>query len=454
MSRNKLLPLLATIALMVAACGGSGGEATTTTAAAPDATEAPDAGAPDTTEAPDSGEEPGDVGELTVPDNPDNGVLSDTIKIGWMGDATGPTASAQAFNLRGLEAFVAYQNSQGGVLDRQIELVVKDDQFAAETATANFTSLVDDERVLTIIQLGGSHISTALMPDVEEVGIPVIGQPQTIDAQLENGWSFNNIAHYGDQADVAVQRIGERLGSLDDAKVLVIQLELPSGDEWNAYIFDSIAKQGGTYVDRILLNPGGPDFPGAVTRLKNLVETQGVNYVAMHGAPAHGLGIITEMKTQGLRIPIVGIHGIAGSQIYLEGPADMLDLVEGVHSFLPANVSSPGTDIIREFVAGTEWEEDSKQLNFSHGWLDGMIFVQAAERAAATGELSRATLRDALEGEFDTMGISCPIDWSTAYHSPCATPFAWNPDAQALEPVGGFDAWADSLDGEYGLFEG
>ncbi|GIU93352.1 MAG: branched-chain amino acid ABC transporter substrate-binding protein [Acidimicrobiia bacterium] len=438
----RWLLVVTLLAVLIAACGGGGAATTTTTTTTPEPTAA--TSAPTDTTAP----------AAAVPDNPDNGVTAETIKVGWMGDATGPTASAQSFNLRGLEAFVAYQNEQGGVLGRRLELIAKDDQFSAETAATNFTSLVQDDKVLAIIQMGGSHISSALMPEVEQVGIPVIGPPQTIDVQLENPWVFNNIAHYGDQADAAVLRIADRLGSLDEAKVVVIQLELPSGDEWNAYIKDTLAKQGGTYVDRILINPGSPDFPGAVTRLKELVDSQGVNFVAFHGAPAHGLGVVTEMKTQGLRVPIIGIHGIAGLQIYLEGPADMLDLVEGIHSFLPGNVSSPGTDLIREFVAGTEWEEGAKQINFSHGWLDGMILVQAIERAAESGELSRASLQAALQGPFETMGISCPIDWSDSNHSPCAAPFAWNPDEQGLEPVKPFEEWASAIDGEYGLFEG
>ena len=453
----RLFALLAALMLVVAACGsddsGSDEADDTPTTEAPATTAAPADDSSETTEAPAETDEPAEPADTGIPDDPDSGVTAEAIKIGWMGDATGPTASAQAFNLRGLEAFVDYQNTvNGGVLGRELELVVKDDQFSAETAAANFTSLVDDERVLAIAQMGGSHISTALMPEVQEVGIPVISQGQTIDIQLETESAFNNIAHYGDQADVAVQRIGDNLGSLDDANVVVIQLELPSGDEWNEYIVDSIGKQGGNYLGRILINAGGPDYPGAITQLKEFVDNDGANYIAMHGAPAHGLGVLTEMKNQGLRIPIIGIHGIAGSQIYLEGPEDMLDLAEGIHSFLPANVSTPGTDIIRDFVAGTEWEADSLQLNFSDGWLEGMIIVQAIERAAAdAGAVNRVTMTEALQGTFDTMGISCPIDWSASNHSPCATPFAWNPDIQALEPVGGFDAWADALDGEYGL---
>jgi branched-chain amino acid transport system substrate-binding protein len=445
MKRIRIWALMAVLMLVAAACGTSD---TTTTQGETTATTTGETTATTTGETTET-----TMGELTVPDNPDNGVTADTIKLGWMGDATGPTASAQAFNLRGTQAFVEWQNQKGGLLGRQLELVVKDDEFNAEKALGNFTSLVEDERVIAIVQMGGSHISTALMPDVADFGIPVIGQGQTIDVQLDNPYVFSNMAHYGDEADVAIQRIASALGDVADARVVVAQLELPSGDEWNAYIETTLAEQGGTYLGRILINAGAPDYVASITELRDFVETQDANFVAIHAAPAHGLGFLTEMKNQGLRVPIIGIHGLAGKSIFTEGPADMIDLVEGVHSFIPSNVDSPGTQIIREFVAGTDWEEDSTQLNFSHGWLDGMIFVQAAERAAQqSGELTRDTLWRALQGPFDTMGISCPIDWSEFNHSPCAAPFRWNAETEGLEPVEPFDFW--SLDGIYGLFEG
>jgi ABC-type branched-subunit amino acid transport system substrate-binding protein len=234
--RLKYLLLFVVFALVAAACGDDGGSDTT---AAPATTAATTTAAPTTTAGGGGGTTAAptpttSAAPATVPDNPDFGVSSDTIKIGWMGDATGPTASAQALNLRGSQAYVAWKNANGGVAGRDLELVVKDDEFNAEKALTNWTSLIEDEKVLSIIHLGGSHISTALMPDVADTGIPVVGQPQNIDVQLETPNSYNNIAHYGDQADVATLRMAQGVGDIADVKVTVIQLELPSGDEWNS----------------------------------------------------------------------------------------------------------------------------------------------------------------------------------------------------------------------------
>lgn len=449
--RLHYLGVLLVFVLVAAACGDDSSDTTAaaaTTTAAPTTT-ADGGGGGDTTAPPDTTAAP-----AGVPDNPDFGVEADTIKIGWMGDATGPTASAQEFNRRGSLAYAAWKNANGGVLGRQIELVIKDDEFNAEKALTNWTSLIEDEKVLAIIHLGGSHISTALMPDVGEQGIPVVGQPQNIDVQLETPNSYNNIAHYGDEADVATKRMADGMGGIENVKVTVVQLELPSGDEWNAYIKDSVEKQGGTYVGRQLLNTGSPDYTGVVTALGQSIDAGETNYVAFHGAPSHALGTLTEMKTQGVEVPFVGIHGLAGSTVYTEGQLTAADVVEGVHSFLPATSDCEGCAVIRDAVAGTEWEGDVGQINFTHGWLDLDLVVQAIERAAAeSGELNWTTMNSALVGgPFETYGLTCPIDWSSSNHSPCAAPFQWNYDTGVLEPVGGgFDAWADALDGEYFL---
>ncbi|MEE8601499.1 ABC transporter substrate-binding protein [Euzebya tangerina] len=461
--KMHLLALLAVFALIAGACssgddgddGGSDDTEETSDDGGDDGGDdaAADDGGDDGGDdgADDSGDEGGSTAE--VPDNPDVGVESDVIRIGWMGDATGPTASAQAFNLTGAEAAVAWYNENGGVLGRQLELVVKDDQFSAETATTNYASLTQDDGIIAIVQMGGSQISTALMANVEEDGVPVISLPQTIDIQLDVPSAYNNIAHYGDEARVAVAYVGEQLGSVEDAVMAVVQLELPSGDEWDVYIQDALEQGGGTYAGRVLLNPGSPDYAGAVTQIQELINNDGVNYLAIHGAPSHGLGFVTEMVANGIDTPIVGIHGMAGGAIYQEGPPEAADLIRGVHSFLPATSDCETCEVIREFVAGTEWEDDIIELNFSDGWQDIMITVQAMERAAeADGELTWETMNTALKSApFDTGGLTCEVDWTTSQHSPCAAPFEWTGDS--LVAVGGFDAYSDAIVEEYGLLE-
>lgn len=398
----------------------------------------------------------GDATADQLPENPDEGFTTDTIRLGWMGDATGPTASAQGLNLRGVESWVEHTNSEGGILGRQVELVVKDDQFVAENAISNFRSLVDDDRVLGLVGFGGAHISEALMGDVENAQIPIVGPQQTIDAQIANPYVFNNLAHFGDEADVAVARLADRADmDVADLRVVVISLEIPSGDEWLAYIRDSLEKQGGgAYVDRITMPADSVDFATMVTQLREFQEEEGMNAIAFHGAPAAGLGLLTEMVRQELTdVPVLGIHGLAGQTVYTEAPPGSQDIVEGVHSFTPCNVDTEGTQAIQAAVEGSEGAEDCRHLNFSHGWVNSMVIAEAIERAAEeAGEVSRETVTEALRGTFDTKGLTCPIDWSDSQHSPCAAPFSWDEDQEGLVIADdSYEAWEDVIDQSYNV---
>ena len=447
-SIGRLLAVLFALALGAAACGSdsggddAGGSDTPTTAAPADSGDDDDSGS-DTTVADAGGE---------VPDNPANGVTSDSIKVGWMGDLTGPTASSQAFNGHGSEAFFACANEDGGALGRTYDFLAEDDQFSAETAAVNFTKLTDDDKILALVGLGGSHISTQLQPDIEALNLPVIGPPQTIDIQLEGDQYFNNLAHYGDQADIAAGQIGADVGGLESAVVMGISLEVPSGTEYAAYVEQSINNGGGTYVDTLFVAPGATEVTAQMLALTEAIENQGVNYVTLHGSPGAALVVMQGMSDAGIAdIPIIGIHGVAANSVWEEGPADVSDQTFGAHSFLSSNNSSEGAAQLERCAALAGYEGEELTLNFAHGYLNGYVFHQAVLKAAETGELSRESLTEALHGQFDTLGLTCPIDWTNSQHSPCGAAFALDPATGGMAAANPFDFYADVFDGEYGI---
>lgn len=430
---RKAALMVSAVALVLAACGGS------EEAAEPEAPAAPAAPSED-----DSAPT-----EVTVPDSPEDGVLSDVIRVGWMGDVTGPTASAQAFNLRGIEAYFDYINSQGDTLGRQLELIAKDDEYSAELGISNFTSLLNDERVIAINQLGGSQIIGALLPDAERENLPLISIAQTTTEQLESPVAFHTLAHYFDMADVAVARAIGALGGPDELRIGVAHLEVPSGLEWDEGIQKAVAVQGGTYVGAIPIPISAPDAGSFVGAIRQLIDDEGMNYLALHGAPFHGLFAVNALAAQNVEIPVVGMQGIASLNVYQEGDPAQIANTEAVHSFVTYVEDTPGGAVMREFLAGdgAEYAEDAKQINFTHGWVGGMIIREAILRAGETGSLTRESLLAALNGTFETDGLTCTVDWSTSNHSPCAAPFSY--DGSDMRIVGSFDDYADVFRRDY-----
>ena len=56
-----------------------------------------------------------------------------------------------------------------------------------------------------------------------------------------------------------------------------------------------------------------------------------------------------------------------------------------------------------------------------------------------------------LELVLDTMGLTCPIDWSTSQHSPCGAAFSLDAGSGGMVAANAFDFYASQLDGEYGI---
>ena len=447
----KLAVVVFAFALIAAACGNDDDDAP----AAPEPTAAPTeapAPEPEATEAPAPAEEEAPA-EMTVPDNPDNGVTSDSIRVGWMGDLTGPTASSQSFNSHGSEAYFECANRDGGALGRMFDYLPEDDQFNADNAAINFTKLTEDDKVIALVGLGGSHISTQLQPDIETLNLPVIGPPQTIDIQLEGDQYFNNLAHYGDQADLAAGHIGATVGGIENAVVMGISLEVPSGTEFAAYVEQSVIKGGGTYVNTLYVAPGATEVTAQMVELQSAIDDQGVNYVTLHGSPGAGLVVMQGMADVGITdVPIIGIHGIAANSIWTEGPPEVSDETFGIHSFLTANNNIEASALMEDCASLAGYDGEHLNLNFAHGFLNGYVFHQAVERAAETGELSRESLTEALKGSFDTMGITCPIDWSAfPHHSQCGAAFSLDAASGGMVAANPFSFYADNFDGEYGI---
>lgn len=397
----------------------------------------------------------GSSGELTVPDSPDDGVTSDEIKVGWLGDLTGPTASSQAFNSHGTEAYIECLNERGGLLGREVVYLPEDDQFSPELAAVAFTKLTQDDKILALLGQGNSATSTQLQPDTTELGLAVIGPGQTIDVQLaEDSTWFNNLAHYGDQADIAAGQIAGDVGGIENAVVMGISLEVPSGTEFAAYVEQSVTDGGGTYVDTLFVAPGATEVTAQMIALQQAIDDQGVNYVTLHGSPGAALVVLQGMSDSGItEIPVIGIHGVASNSVWTEGPADVTDQVFGMHSFLSANNETEASAEMARCAELAGYAGEELTNNFAHGYLNGYIFEQAVLRAAEnTGELTRATFLEALRGEFDTLGITCPIDWSNDQrHSPCGAAFSLDVASGGMVAANDFSFYDDVFDREYGI---
>jgi branched-chain amino acid transport system substrate-binding protein len=116
---------------------------------------------------------------------------ADPIKIGMVAPLTGPGAESGRFQMNGAKLAVEQINKAGGVMGRQLELVVEDDQTTNPGAILAFSKLAGDATIPAFI---GSIRSTqvhAMAPDILKTGKPVmIGGTDPQLTRLGNPWLF------------------------------------------------------------------------------------------------------------------------------------------------------------------------------------------------------------------------------------------------------------------------
>src|SRR3954451_22653571 len=118
-------------------------------------------------------------------------LAAETLKIGMVAPVTGPAAETGGFQINGAKLAADEVNRAGGVLGKQIELVIEDDQTTNPGAVLAFSKLAGDATIPAFI---GSIRSTqvhAMAPDVVKTGKPMmIGGTDPKLTHMGNAWLF------------------------------------------------------------------------------------------------------------------------------------------------------------------------------------------------------------------------------------------------------------------------
>src|SRR5829696_1762368 len=86
------------------------------------------------------------------------------IRVGFSIAQTGPLSAAGKSGLLGLQLWRDDVNARGGLLGRQIELVVYDDQGNPSVTPGIYSKLVDVDKVDLLIAPYGTNPTASIMP--------------------------------------------------------------------------------------------------------------------------------------------------------------------------------------------------------------------------------------------------------------------------------------------------
>lgn len=98
----------------------------------------------------------------------------DTIKIGVSQPLTGPVAASGTYVTNGARIAAEVINKKGGVLGKQIELVIEDNKSNPREAVNSAEKLILKDKVPVIMGAWSSTFTLAVMPKLMEYGVPML----------------------------------------------------------------------------------------------------------------------------------------------------------------------------------------------------------------------------------------------------------------------------------------
>lgn len=240
-----------------------------------------------------------------------------TIKIGMTVPVTGPAAEAGKYAVNGAKLALERVNKAGGVLGKQVELVIEDDQTTNPGIVLAFSKLAAQSDIVAFL---GSIRSTqvhAMAPDVLKLGKPVMfGGTDPNLTRLGNPWLFRfrpNDSYSGRViADYGVKTLGKK-------KWAIVHSTDAFGTAGGKALSEALTKLGAPAV----LDQGYANQSQDFTPVVLAIKQSGADVLGSYFTFENDLGIFArQLRQLGVNIPWVGSPSIVNvTALKLAGPA-------------------------------------------------------------------------------------------------------------------------------------
>ncbi|MBR0905852.1 MULTISPECIES: ABC transporter substrate-binding protein [Bradyrhizobium] len=240
-----------------------------------------------------------------------------TIKIGMCAPVTGPAAESGGYAIKGARLALEAVNKAGGILGKQGELIVEDDQTTNPGIVLAFSKLAAQSDIVGFL---GSIRSTqvhAMAPDVIKLGKPVmIGGTDPNLTHMGNQWLFRCrpndsysgrvIAEYG-------------VNTLAKKKWAVLHSTDAFGTAGGKALTEALTKLGAPPV----LDQGYANQSQDFTPVVLAIKQSGADILGSYFTFENDLGIFArQLRQLGVNIPWVGSPSIVNiTALKLAGPA-------------------------------------------------------------------------------------------------------------------------------------
>jgi len=292
----------------------------------------------------------------------------------------------------GFEAHLRQVNADGGIHGRQIELLRLEDQYETAKAVANVRRFGEERSVFGLVCIGGTAITSAVAPLLEQYRLPTVGALTGADAaRRHNPYLYFTRAGYADE----VGKMLEHLATIGLSRVAVVYQDSAFG-KGNLEAAHRAAAERGVRVVAEIVHPIAGWDPKQMSRQLAEAAPQAV---LLFSPPATVVDVMNTYRAiVGAGLPQPWVLSVTPPAKLLEGLGDR---VRGVAMTQvvphPALATSQLASAFREM-----WKQQGREPNLSHealeGYLTARVVVEALRRAG------REPTREAYLRALDSLG--------------------------------------------------
>jgi branched-chain amino acid transport system substrate-binding protein len=258
--------------------------------------------------------------------------MADTLKLGVAGPHSGDLASYGIPTVKAAELVVKEINAKGGVLGKQVELVVEDDECKPEKATNTATKLAS-QKVAAVLGHICSGATKAALGVYKDAGIIAMSPSATNPALTQSGDYpnfFRTIASDDAQARLEVDF------ALDTLKLTKIAVLHDKGDYGKG-----LAEFAKSFLEKdprakVVLyegvTPGAVDYSAVVQKIKR----SGAQAVIFGGYHPEASKIVSQMRKKRMDTVFISDDGVKDDTFIKVAQK----YAEGVYATGPKDVSS------------------------------------------------------------------------------------------------------------------
>ncbi len=229
------------------------------------------------------------------------GGSAETIKIGSLESMTGDNATFGKSTQEGIVLAMEERNKAGGLLGKQIEVIVADDQSVTGQVRQSVLKLIEQDKVCAILGEVASGRTAAAAPDCQKNKIPLISPSSTRNDVTDAGdYIFRTCFTDALQGKWMVEIATDKLKAKKAAILEDVQNAYSVG--LSKVIREEFTKRGGTIVGDEKYSAQSMDFQ---TQLTNIRGSQ-PDVVFLPGYYSEVVNMLPQARKLGITVPFIG----------------------------------------------------------------------------------------------------------------------------------------------------